>query len=338
MKKTIILKLSILFLLACLVSCDEGVIHLGHRYEYIPYEQGHFKQYTCGCPSPEILEGHYDHDENDICDACEYTMNLSDIAKILLDYEQALRDEIDKLHAEHPEYIYYYHPVDKVYCTLILDGEASADDIVEKYDIKNLFASANVSAWNAIKKVSVIFDRNEFTEGVYRKIKQISEDEALVESLFVDMYREWSKSYMPRIEYYTDDASILEYKHAPYAVGFENSRDIIIKSKTEYDAYLDELLETAEYDYVKERIAAAKDRYDESFFEENALVFTRMVVRSSGSIKLTVNNLYISDNKVYVIIRTDKPSVGTDDIYAGCLGFVVNQSDVVNIDEVVTLE
>ena len=59
-------------LTVCLTSCDEGVTHLGHEYEYIPYEQGHFKQYTCGCPSPDILEEHYDRDSDLLCDACGY--------------------------------------------------------------------------------------------------------------------------------------------------------------------------------------------------------------------------------------------------------------------------
>jgi len=75
MKKSLILVLSVLLLVICLISCDEGVTHLGCTYEYIVYETGHFKQYTCGCPSPDIMGEHYDHDSNDICDACGYDMS-----------------------------------------------------------------------------------------------------------------------------------------------------------------------------------------------------------------------------------------------------------------------
>lgn len=390
--KKLALCLTVILCLCCLASCK--LLHstlniVEHTYEYIQYETGHFKQYTCGCPSPDILGLHLDTDENGACDVCGYAMKIggafefeyvaseeghcehkigttcdgtctksphedkdndsqcdyckylldsSLLAQIVLDYEQSLRDEIDRLHAEHPEFNYYYHPVDDVYCYFVLDSEASADAIIKKYDMKNLFANADVSALNAIKMIGVTFDRDEFTEEMHQRIKEISENEELIESISYDMYSDWDQSYMPKIEYYTDDASVLEYERAPYILGFENARDIIIKSKAEYDAYLDELLETAESDYQKERINSAKDIYDESFFEENALLLTRMVVRGSGSIQLTVNNLYISDNKIYVVIRTDEPTWGTCDMQFAFFAFAVDKDDVVNVNEVVTLE
>ncbi len=74
MKKVLFLAL-ILLTVVCLVSCDEGVTHLGHSYEYIAYETGHFKAHTCGCPSPDVLEEHYDHNCDLICDACGYEVN-----------------------------------------------------------------------------------------------------------------------------------------------------------------------------------------------------------------------------------------------------------------------
>lgn len=70
MKKSIILLIAVVLLSFWIASCDEGVTHLGHSYEYIVYETGHFKHFTCGCPSPDILEEHYDHDSNDVCDVC----------------------------------------------------------------------------------------------------------------------------------------------------------------------------------------------------------------------------------------------------------------------------
>lgn len=317
------------------------VIKIGgaFEFEYVASEEGHCEHKVgTACDGTCVKSPHEDKDNDFQCDYCKYLLDTSDVAQIVFDYEQGLRDELAKLRAEHPEYNFYYHPVAEVHCVFVLDREASADAIVAKYDMENLFASSSISALNAIKMVSVTFDRNDFTEDMHRKIKQISEDEALVENLFVDMYRDWYQSYMPRIEYYTDDASVLKYEIAPYILGFENARDIIIKSKAEYDAYLNELSETEEYDYQKERINAAKERYDEAFFEENVLILTRMVVRGSGSIQLTINNLYVSDNKVYVVIRTDEPINGTDDMQYAFFGFVVDKDDVVNVNEVVTLD
>ena len=61
--------------------------HSEHSYEYISYEETHFKHYTCGCPSPEIAELHYDFDENGNCDACNYITNF-DVIK----YVSILKD------------------------------------------------------------------------------------------------------------------------------------------------------------------------------------------------------------------------------------------------------
>lgn len=323
--------------------CDECgyAIKIGgaFEFEYVASEKGHCEHKVgTTCDGTCVKSPHEDNDNDFQCDYCKHLLDTSGVAQIVLDYEQELRNELDKLRAEHPEYNYYYHPVDEVHCTFVLSDNTSANEIVAKYDMKNIFVSADVHAYNAIEMITVIFSRNDFTEDMHRKIKQISEDESLVENLYVEMERAYYQSYMPKIEYYTDYETVLKFEPAPYVVGFENTKDIIFKSKAEYDTYLDNLLKTAEYDYQKERINAARDLYDESFFEENALIFTRMVVRGSGSIKLTVNNLYISENKVYVVIRTDEPSMGDCAMQYAFFAFVVDKGDVVNVNEVITLE
>ena len=144
-------------------------------------------------------------------------------------------------------------------------------------------------------------------------------------------------SYMPNIDYYTDDKEELEYK---VEMNLFNTSDksFIIKSKEEYDAYLDYLLEKAEYEYLKNNINSKRDLYDDSFFEENALIISKEIVRGSGSIKLTLDNLYITDNKVYIVIRTDEPIEGTCDMQFATFTFVVKKNDVINVTEVITLD
>lgn len=74
MKKLLLLSLAILMILCCLASCDwfkNGEGH-EHTWEYVQYETGHFKQYTCGCPSPDIMGEHYDADEDCYCDVCGF--------------------------------------------------------------------------------------------------------------------------------------------------------------------------------------------------------------------------------------------------------------------------
>lgn len=319
--------------------CSYDMSEHEHTYQNYQDEIGHGWSYTCGCMTPPNFAQHFDDDGNGKCDNCGYMPSIDspNVAQIVLDYEQSLKDELARLQAEHPEYNYYYYSVDEVHCTLILDSDASADDIVAKYNMQDLFANADVSALNAIKMVSIIFERNSFTEDMHQAIKQISDDEALVKNLFIDMYRSWTQSYMPRIEYYADDAKELDYT-ASQAISVFNGKDVILKSKGEYDAYLDELLAAAEYDYEKEILTDAKDLYDEAFFEENALIITRMITRSSCSIRLTIDNLYVSGNKVYVVIKTDVPGSGDDAMRYAHFGFAVDKNSVADVDEVVTLD
>lgn len=266
-------------------------------------------------------------------------LEASNVAKAVTDYENYLKNEIDKLHEEHPEYNYYYHPVDEVHCTYILNSNASADAIVEKYNMTNVFAKAEVSALNAIKMISIIFDRNDFTEAMHQKIKQISEEESLIENLFVDMQRDWVESYMPKIEYYTDYETVLNYEITNNILKLEK-KGFIIKSKEEYDNYLDDIWGNLIYTDtdLKETISRQKNSYNEAFFEENALIITNTITRGSGSIQLTVDNLYVSENKVYVVVRTDVPGVGTDDMQYTSFTLVVPKSEVIDVNEVITLE
>ena len=73
MKKT----LSILIVVAILLTLTGCNINHKHTYgDYLAYESGHYHPYTCGCPQPEILEGHVDADTNGICDVCKYNMTI----------------------------------------------------------------------------------------------------------------------------------------------------------------------------------------------------------------------------------------------------------------------
>lgn len=345
--KKILLLILVLVLVVPFTSCKllHSAFNFGeHTYEYIQHESGHFKQYTCGCPGPDIIEEHYDHNEDDMCDACGYVSNPFGVAQIVLDYEQSLRDKFFELQAENPEYKYFYNPVYSVSCSFDLEEGASADAIVEKYDMKSLFADAKISAWNSIETVRVTFERNDFTENVHQKLNQICESETLIKSLDIYMQCYWDRSYMPKIECYTDYPTILKYEPAPCAVRTEICKNIIIRSKEEYCAYLDELIKLWETSddlmarYEMGQINAVRDKYDEAFFEENALILTRMVARGSGSIRLTVDNLYISEDKVYVVIRTDEPNMGTCDMQYAFFAFVVDKDDVIGVNKVVTLD
>lgn len=81
----LLLIISVFTLFGCKFMEEDN--HTEHTYEYISYEETHFKQYTCGCPSPEIVEAHYDFNEDENCDACNYIMNL-DVNKYVSTFKE----------------------------------------------------------------------------------------------------------------------------------------------------------------------------------------------------------------------------------------------------------
>ena len=143
---------------------------------------------------------------------------------------------------------------------------------------------------------------------------------------------------MPNISYYCDNASKLEYNEINSLLNLENSRDFIIKSKEEYDAYIDDLLEINEYDYLTEIIHNQRNLYDDAFFSDNAIIITKVLVRGSGSISLTIDNVYLSDGKIYVVVKTNVPSIGDAVMQYKNFALIVKKSEVLNINEVITLE
>ena len=259
------------------------------------------------------------------------------IAKIVLDYEQNKKDFIEEIKNVNPEYSCYFNPVDEVTCTYVFEDSDSINEVIKKYDLHNVFVGASISNLSSIKMLMIVFERELFSETVYQKICQIKDEEPSIKDFFITMEQFYINSYMPNIDYYTDDKEELEYK---VEMNLFNTSDksFIIKSKEEYDAYLDYLLEKAEYEYLKNNINSKRDLYDDSFFEENALIISKEIVRGSGSIKLTLDNLYITDNKVYIVIRTDEPIEGTCDMQFATFTFVVKKNDVINVTEVITLD
>lgn len=68
----------VLVLILFLASCDifpydsitepECVMHVWSDYKYNEYV--HWREYTCGCPWPEIVEEHINYDDDMLCDVC----------------------------------------------------------------------------------------------------------------------------------------------------------------------------------------------------------------------------------------------------------------------------
>ena len=80
MKKLLFLVLTVAIVI-CLASCEwfetKPDDDHEHTWEYVQYETGHFKKFTCGCPSPDIMGEHENWDADLLCDICGYDMTTS---------------------------------------------------------------------------------------------------------------------------------------------------------------------------------------------------------------------------------------------------------------------
>ena len=94
-KKIFTIGLAVLLMLCMSVSfsaCDTPAnSSCQHTYEWVGSEGGHQKVYTCGCPSPDIVELHRDNNSDDKCDVCGWSMaeTLPEDAYLLIEaYEE----------------------------------------------------------------------------------------------------------------------------------------------------------------------------------------------------------------------------------------------------------
>ena len=268
----------------------------------------------------------------------ENNYDSTQVAKIVTDYEQKEKEKIAELKKTEPEMIYYFNPIDRVRCTFVFEDSDSVNRIIEEYDTYNVFKDADINNFDSIKMLMIIFTRDNFTEGIYQKINQIKDNETSIKELYINFESAYIESYMPNINYYIDEKVELNYEIEKRLFNLTWEKGFIIRSKEEYDAYLDYLLEIEDFEPIRENINSKKDLYDETFFEENALIISSLITRGSGSIKLTLDNIYISNDKVYIVVRTDEPEMGTADIKEATFAFIVKQSDILNVNEVVTLE
>ena len=263
-------------------------------------------------------------------------LNPTGLAQILVDYEIELKEQTDALREKYPHRTYYYSPITRVFCSYSVQGNSTAEAVAQRNDMENVFPNATMSVYNITKRITLVFDRDDFTEEVYQKLEKIRDNESAITSLSINMARDIAEHFVPKIDYYTDHAVPLEYVATIGSHWHYEGDDMIFKTKAEYDAYLDDLSKYANYDYEVNKIADWRELYNEAFFEESALILTR-IFSGSSSIGVRVNNLYVSDNTVYVVIETEIPTINTEDIVLRYFTIQVPKSEVANVDEVITV-
>lgn len=71
----------------------EAVEH-EHTGRWCSGEVAHWYEYTCGCPSLDMAELHYDHDNNGLCDACAYMVGVKQYYSLMMNAPEWLYEEL----------------------------------------------------------------------------------------------------------------------------------------------------------------------------------------------------------------------------------------------------
>lgn len=265
-----------------------------------------------------------------------------DVAQFILDWEKSIEDYLDQKRKEHPDKLYFNESESDeafVVSYYFLKERNIADSVIAQHDMKSLFPQAVINPLSSIKMIMIKFAMDDFTQEAYDKMEEIKNADPLIEKLSVGVEGGFNLSYIPNIEYHCKDAAAIEYTLLSPILISEGSADFIIKSKEEYDSYIDLMKSNYKTDYYLELLEKQRDLYDKAFFAENALIITRIITRGSGSINLSVNNVYTSGDKAYVVVKTAEPGgLGTADMKYQSFSISVKQSDIANINELITLD
>lgn len=264
-----------------------------------------------------------------------------DVAQFILDWEKSIENYLDQKRQEHPDKLFFNEPDDEpfVVCYYTLKEKNIADSLIAKHNMKILFPHAVINPLSSIKMIMLKFAMEDFTQGLYDKMEEIKNTDPLIEKLSVGVEGGFNLAYIPNIEYHCKDAATIEYTVLSPILVSQDSTDLIFRSKEEYDSYIDLMKSTYNTDYHLEFLEKQRDLYDNAFFAENALIVTRIITRGSGSIQLSVNNVYTSGDKAYVVVKTLKPGgMGTADMKYQSFSISVKQSDIANINELITLD
>lgn len=238
-------------------------------------------------------------------------------ASIITKFEKKKAEEIAELKEKMPGYIFDAdNRAGDVQYTILFNirTKESAKKFMKKYNLKLLFPNAEIKISDT-GTIRLNFKRNDYTQAVHYALKNLSKKSSIT-SASASVYSASSIKYKPDISLHTENPTELEYtvldenalpKFILYDDEFINV-DRIFLTKDDYDTYIDMLIASQKSEEPPEALETLKnifkDKYNEDFFETNALLVTKEITRGSGRYRTTVDNVYISDNKIYVVIRT----------------------------------
>ncbi|MBO5040019.1 MAG: hypothetical protein J6D09_02860 [Clostridia bacterium] len=278
---------------------------------------------------------------------------MNQVAPIVTKFEKKKAAEIAELKEKMPGYVFDAdnRAGSVTYLFLLRNtGEGKAENFVKQHNLKRRFPDAKIKTGYGV--VTLAFERDDYTNAVHNALNKLSKKSS-VEIGSASVYSASYIKYKPDISQHSKNPTELEYtvldenalrKYVLYDDEFINV-DRIFLTKEDYDTYIDMLIASCKSEEPTELLETLKnnmkDKYKEDFFETNALLATKEITRGSGRYRTTVDNVYISDNKIYVVIRTScAPSEYPSDLMVRDATFylAVSKDAIKGATELITLD
>ena len=230
---------------------------------------------------------------------------MNKVAPVVTEFEEKRAKEITSFKEKMPGYI-----VDadnraghvQYFLMLYRTTDTAAKKYVKKHNLKWRFPEAEIDAGYGL--VTLTFKRDDYTKAVHNALTKLKKKGG-VRFGSPQVYAESRIKYKPDISLYAKNTTKIEYtvkvsqNHGTSEMP-KNITDVnlILTTKENYDAFIDDFQLSSD---VNQHF---KDKYNEEFFENNALLITKEISRPNLGYGLSVDNVYLSDNKIYVVIRT----------------------------------
>ncbi len=244
-----------------------------------------------------------------------FAVIMNQVAPPVIKFEKERAKEIASFKEKMPGYIVDAdNRASRVEFLLVVPryAETGMEKFVNEHNLKKRFPKAKIET--GYSTIRLQFKRNDYTKAVHDALTKLAKKYP-VQSGSPYVYSASSIKYKPDISLHAKNPTKLEYT-VKVAQNFgtsdmptsndSNITDVnrILTTKADYDAFID--MFAAEYDFELPPDANQhiKDKYGEEFFETNALLVTKEITRSDLGYGLSVDNVYLSDNKIYVVIRT----------------------------------
>ena len=231
---------------------------------------------------------------------------MNQVAPVVTEFEEKRAKEITSFKEKMPGYI-----VDadnragyvKYYLLLYKTTDTAAKKYVKKHNLKWRFPEAEIHAGYGL--VTLTFKRDDYTKAVHNALTKLKKKGG-VRFGSPQVYADSRIKYKPDISLHSKSRTKLEHT-VKVSQNYGTSDmpanttgvDLILTTKADYDKYLD-----PKFEGNPQALQMFKDKYGEDFFEANVLLVTREITRSNLGYGLSVDTVYLADNKIYVVIRT----------------------------------